>query len=81
MVNDPKGGSGSHLKRHAPVGAPLRMKKDKIEVATFRRKDDQQYTVKLLTGHLTKKVTVLTRFVKSTRLYSGAGERLKALIS
>jgi hypothetical protein len=26
------------------VGAPLRMKKGRIEVATFQRKDDQQYT-------------------------------------
>lgn len=26
------------------VGAPLRMKKGSIEVATFQRKDDQQYT-------------------------------------
>src|SRR6266568_6484433 len=32
------------LKRHAPAGAPLRMKKSRIEGATFWREDDQRYT-------------------------------------
>jgi hypothetical protein len=39
-----KPGSDTRLKRHAPVGAPLRMKKDILEGATAWREDDQQYT-------------------------------------
>jgi hypothetical protein len=37
-------GSYQFLKRHAPVGAPLRMKKGRIKGATPWREDDQQYT-------------------------------------
>jgi hypothetical protein len=32
------------LKRHAPAGAPLRMKKDILKGATFWREDDEQCT-------------------------------------
>jgi hypothetical protein len=37
-------GAALPLKRHAPAGAPLRMKKDILKGATFWREDDEQCT-------------------------------------